>query len=160
MPFANLLAPAFLLPLFWIWQAAQVERDWADRLKLPIIGIQMVLICLFVAASLRQLFHGSLLAVGGVSQAEDICRSLAAIALAIGFLRWGIFKRERPWRIASLVLMLIAVGKVFVVDTSGLEGLMRIASFMALGLSLIGIGWLYSRHLRSDAPAPSESAPV
>lgn len=160
VPLANLLAPAFLLPLFWIWQAAREERELAARLKPFVTGIQMLLICLFVAASLRQLFHGSLLAVGGVSQAEDICRSLAAIALAIGFLRWGIFKRERPWRIASLVLMLVAVGKVFVVDTSGLEGLMRIASFVALGLSLIGIGWLYSRHLKSDAPSLSESAPV
>jgi len=152
VPLANLLAPAFLMPLFWIWQAAQMERALAERLKLPIIGIQMALICLYVAAGLRQLFHGSLLSVGGVEPAEDICRSLAAIALAIGFLRWGIHKRERPWRIASLVLMLVAVGKVFIVDTSGLEGLMRIASFMALGLSLIGIGWLYSRHLKSDGP--------
>jgi uncharacterized membrane protein len=48
-------------------------------------------------------------------------------------------------RIASLVLMLGAVAKVFLLDASGLEGLMRIASFVALGLSLIGVGWLYSR---------------
>jgi uncharacterized membrane protein len=54
--------------------------------------------------------------------------------------------------------MLLAVAKVFVVDTSGLEGLVRIASFVALGFSLIGIGWLYSRHLSSDAPAePAQS---
>lgn len=157
VPFANLIAPAFLLPLFWLWLAAKAEPELAARFKLAITGIQMALIGLFVAASLRQLFHGSLLAVGGVSQAEDIGRSLAAIALAIGFLRWGIWKRERPWRIASLILMLLAVAKVFVVDTSGLEGLVRIASFVALGFSLIGIGWLYSRHLSSDAPTTPES---
>jgi hypothetical protein len=158
VPIANLLAPAFLLPLVWLWLAAQMEPALAARLKLPITGVQMVLIGLFVVASLRQLFHGSLLAVGGVGQAEDIGRSLAAIALAVGFLRWGIWTRERPWRIASLILMLLAVAKVFVVDTSGLEGLIRIASFVALGFSLIGIGWLYSRHLSSDAPAePAQS---
>jgi uncharacterized membrane protein len=152
VPLANLLAPAFLFPLGWLWLAGKAEPVLAARFKLGITGIQMTLIGLFVAASLRQLFHGSLLAVGGVGQAEDIGRSLAAIALAIGFLRWGIWKRERPWRIASLVLMLLAVAKVFVVDTSGLEGLVRIASFVALGFSLIGIGWLYSRHLKSDVP--------
>jgi hypothetical protein len=152
VPLANLLAPAFLLPLVWLWFAARMEPGLAAKFKLPFTIIQMALIGLFVAASLRQLFHGSLLAVGSVSQAEDIGRSLAAIALAIGFLRWGIWKRERPWRIASLILMLLAVAKVFVVDTSGLEGLVRIASFVALGFSLIGIGWLYSRHLSSDTP--------
>ncbi len=41
-------------------------------------------------------------------------------------------------------------GEVFILDTSGLEGLLRIASFIALGFSLIGIGWLYSRQLRSE----------
>ena len=30
--------------------------------------------------------------------------------------------------------------------------LMRIGSFVALGFSLIGIGWLYSRQLRASVP--------
>jgi len=48
--------------------------------------------------------------------------------------------------------MLAAVAKVFLFDASGLTGLLRIASFLALGFSLIGIGWLYSRYLkRQDA---------
>jgi len=152
VPLANLIAPAFLLPLGWLWLAEKAEPGLAEKAKPAITGIQMALVSLFVAATLRQAFHGSLLAVGGVGPGEDISRSLAAIALAIGFLRWGIYRRERPWRIASLVLMLGAVLKVFLVDASGLEGLMRIASFVALGFALIGIGWLYSRHLRTDAP--------
>jgi uncharacterized membrane protein len=150
LPLANLLVPAFLLPLAWLAFAARAEPALAARFKPFITAIQMLLVTLFVFASLRQIFHGSLLAVGSVGQGEDISRSLAAIALAIGFLRWGIFKRERPWRIASLALMLLAVIKVFVVDTSGLDGLLRICSFVALGFALIGIGWLYSRHLKSD----------
>jgi len=158
VPLANLLAPAYLLPLAWIWQVSKAEPMLTGKLRLPVIGTQMVLIGIYVATSLRQIFHGSLLAAGGVSQAEDIGRSLAAIVVAICFLRWGIYKRERPWRIASLVLMLVAIAKVFAVDTSGLEGLVRIASFVALGFSLIGIGWLYSRHLRSDEPQPDQPA--
>ncbi|NCQ63311.1 MAG: DUF2339 domain-containing protein, partial [Alphaproteobacteria bacterium] len=42
-----------------------------------------------------------------------------------------------------------AVAKVFLVDAAGLDGLLRVASFLALGFSLIGIGWIYSRLLRS-----------
>jgi uncharacterized membrane protein len=49
--------------------------------------------------------------------------------------------------------MLAAVGKVFLFDASGLEGVTRIASFVALGFSLIGIGWLYARHLGADRAA-------
>lgn len=119
----------------------------------------MALILLFAASALRQLFHGSLLALGGVTQAEDICRSLLAIALAIGFLQWGIRRAERDWRIASLVLMLGAVGKVFLFDAAGLDGLLRIASFAALGFSLIGVGWLYSRYL-PDARLTGDSHPA
>jgi uncharacterized membrane protein len=47
--------------------------------------------------------------------------------------------------------MLAAVAKVFLLDASGLEGLLRIATFVALGFSLIGIGWLYSRQLQREA---------
>lgn len=43
---------------------------------------------------------------------------------------------------------MLAVLKVFMVDAAGLEGLARITSFVALGFSLIGIGWFYARQLR------------
>jgi uncharacterized membrane protein len=95
---------------------------------------------------LRQLFTGTVLPVGEVLEIENIGRSVLAILLAIGFLLWGIRKSLRDWRLASLALMLGAVGKVFLFDASGLEGLLRIASFLALGFSLIGIGWLYTRY--------------
>jgi uncharacterized membrane protein len=92
----------------------------------------------------------------GVSQAEDIGRSLLAIVIAIGFLQWGIRRGARDWRIVSLVLMLAAVGKVFLFDAAGLDGLLRIASFAALGFSLIGVGWLYSRYLPDAASSEDE----
>jgi uncharacterized membrane protein len=113
----------------------------------------MILIVLFAFSELRQIFHGTLLTAAGLLIAEDILRSILAIGLAIGFLLWGIRRQQRDWRIASLVLMLAAVGKVFLFDASGLEGVTRIASFVALGLSLIGIGWLYARHLGGDQVA-------
>ena len=53
--------------------------------------------------------------------------------------------------------MLATVGKVFLFDASGLDGLVRVASFAALGFSLIGVGWLYSRYL-PDPRTPSVTA--
>jgi uncharacterized membrane protein len=115
----------------------------------------MVAVVLFAFATLRQLFAGPDLTGPAIGAAENIGWSVLAIALALGFLLWGMRKALRDWRIASLVLMLVAVIKVFVFDASGLEGLLRIVSFLALGFSLIGIGWLYSRSLKSDGKEPS-----
>lgn len=125
----------------------------ADRIR---GGAQMALILAFALSALSQVFHGTYLMSGNVTQAEDIGRSLLAIALAIGFLQWGIRTSARDWRIASLVLMLAAVAKVFLRDAAGLDGLLRIASFAALGFSLIGVGWLYSRYLPDSRLAKQE----
>ena len=140
-PLFNLLP--VLLALAFV--ALKVADDWSPRVA---DGVRMGLISLVGLAMLRQLFVGPLLTVPGVSATEDILRSVLALALAIGFLLWGIRRQARDWRIASLLLMLLAVAKVFLFDASGLTGLLRIASFLALGFSLIGIGWLYNRLLR------------
>ncbi|WP_425229554.1 DUF2339 domain-containing protein [Sphingomonas sp.] len=158
LPVLNLLLPAYALAFGLLWAAgrtalpslAERARGWA----------QMLLILLFAATELRQLVHGAILAGGGVAPAEDITRSLLAIAIAVGFLVYGIRARLQDWRVASLAVMLGAVGKVFLLDASGLDGLLRIASFAALGFSLIGIGWLYSRYLPDDAPISSGVNPV
>jgi uncharacterized membrane protein len=137
------LVPAYATALFLAWAAGRLiaalqrPRDWA----------MMALIALFAFSALRQVAHGAMPLWLGVDAREDIARSVLAILLAIGFLRFGIARAARDWRIASLGLMLIAVAKVFLFDAAGLDGLLRIASFAALGLSLIGVGWLYSRYL-------------
>ena len=151
-PFLNLLLPLYGAPLALLFLA---ERRGlvAGRALQAVNAAQMLLLALFGLSLLQQLFAGSLLQDGTLGQAEDIARSIIAIALAIGFLLWGIRSRQRSWRIGSLLLMLGAVAKVFLFDASGLEGLVRIASFVALGLSLIGIGWLYARQLGSEQSA-------
>lgn len=45
----------------------------------------------------------------------------------------------------SLILLLVTIGKVFLVDASELEGLFRVLSFLGLGLALIGIGFFYNK---------------
>jgi uncharacterized membrane protein len=125
------------------------------RFERPRTLLHMVLILLLAFSLLRQAAEGTILSGWELSAGEDIARSILAVLLAIGFLLWGIRSDARDWRIASLVLMLGAVAKVFLLDASGLEGLMRIASFVALGLSLIGIGWLYSRSLGGVRPLSS-----
>ena len=148
LPLLNLLFPLFAALPLCLMLMARMSPKWAETIDRVLQPLLMVMVAVLAWASLRQLFHGSLLTDPGVSQLEDILRSITGIALAIGYLLWGIRKNRHNWRIASLVLMLAAVAKVFLLDANGLEGLLRIASFVALGFSLIGIGWLYSRQLR------------
>lgn len=165
LPLANVLIPVFAvvpigLSILHHWMVEhpkwQKHSAWTER-SLQIIT--MVMVSGFAWASLRHGFHGALLTETGVLPTENIARSILLLLLAIGFLLWGIRTDRHDWRIASLVLMLGAAGKVFLLDASGLEGLLRIGSFVALGFSLIGIGWLYSRQLSSiDGEGQSNAA--
>jgi len=152
VPVISWLLPAYGLPLLLLWLAGRYEPDLATRFHRVRSLAQMVLILMLGASVLRQAFVGTLLTAPGVSEMEDISRSVVAISMAIGFLLWGIRAKSRLWRVASLVLMIVATLKVFLFDASGLDGLARIGSFVALGFSLIGLGWLYSRQLTKDAP--------
>jgi uncharacterized membrane protein len=42
-------------------------------------------------------------------------------------------------------LLLICILKLFLYDLRNLETLYRILSFMALGLILLGVSWIYTR---------------
>ena len=94
-PLVNLLAPLFLLP--WLATRFAAARfapgsAVADRV---VQAITMMLVALFAWATLRQLFHGSLLVESGVASVENILRSLLILLLAIGFLLWGIRAQRR-----------------------------------------------------------------
>lgn len=149
-PLVNLLLPLYALTGWGVWQTVRMNPFPSLHLERAGQIILMLLVSGFAWSSLRQIFHGSLLTETGVTGAENILRSVLLLALAIGFLLWGIRRYAHDWRISSLILMIGAVGKVFLFDASGLEGLARIASFVVLGFSLIGIGWLYSRQLAPD----------
>jgi uncharacterized membrane protein len=149
-PLANLLLPAFGIAFAGPMLIERMMPDWQAHLQRPAAILRMIILLLFAFASLRQIFCSSILISDPVGPTENILWSVVAIALGVGYLVWGIRSGQRVWRIGSLLLMLAAVAKVFLLDASGLEGLLRIASFLALGFSLIGIGWLYSRYLKPD----------
>ena len=58
----------------------------------------------------------------------------------------GIIRSIQPARLAALGLLGFTALKVFLFDLSFLDTPMRILSFGGLGLTLIGISWLYSRY--------------
>jgi uncharacterized membrane protein len=67
------------------------------------------------------------------------------LAMAFGTLSLGARLDSQPLRYGSLVIMLATVAKVFLFDIGGLEGLWRVASFVAMGVALLATSWFYGR---------------
>ncbi len=154
LPIMNWITPAYGVALAALVMGRRLIPDTGPHvLRIAIDGMMMGLLALMAASLLRHIFARSLLSQVPIGQTESLLLSLLGIFLALGFLWWGSRQGLRSWRVGSLVLMLMAVAKVFLIDAAGLDGLLRIASFMALGFSLIGIGWFYTRQLKSERAA-------
>jgi uncharacterized membrane protein len=97
----------------------------------------------------RQYYHGAYLG-GDALPNEAYGYSLAFLALSIGLIVAGVRLPDKALRLAGLVLLTATIVKVFLVDASALTGLLRILSFLVLGIALIGIGRLYGPILRAE----------
>jgi uncharacterized membrane protein len=106
--------------------------------------------------AVRQSVQGPFLNGHGIEEAEQYGYSLAYLVLAIIWLWRGIVAQARWQRVTALLLLTIVTIKVFVYDASKLEGLLRIFSFMGLGIALIAIGWAYNRFVSAKAERVTE----
>ncbi|MEA3024818.1 MAG: hypothetical protein QOF91_103 [Alphaproteobacteria bacterium] len=81
---------------------------------------------------------------------------------AIGMARIAASLRQ-PARLASAAVVLLTIAKVSLHGLAGVQRIFRALSFIALGLVLMGIGWLYQRLLFPPRPktpaAPQPEAP-
>jgi uncharacterized membrane protein len=79
--------------------------------------------------------------------------------VAIGSILGGARHAQKKWYQAGLGLLLLVVLKLFLVDMSDLQGLLRVASFLGMGLGLLGIAYLHKRLQFTKNEAPLEAAP-
>ena len=83
---------------------------------------------------------GTVYAYGDISDAENYAYSAVWLLYGVGLLVAGILRGGRALRYASMAVIMLTVSKVFLFDAAGLSGLYRVASFLGLGICLIGIG--------------------
>lgn len=88
---------------------------------------------------------GTLVLANTTVDAEWYAYSLAWVVLGIGLLIGGVATRLDTLRYGSLAVMLVAVAKVFALDAAGLEDLLRVFSFLGLGVTLLLLGYTYQR---------------
>ncbi len=150
----NTLLLPYGFPIIWGWifahELVALEKfQWARR----VTGFLLLLGFVLLSLNVRYIFHGEYLNSGTTPNAEIYSYSAVWLLLGIGLLLAGIAKHHKALRYASLAIILLAVAKVFLYDASELEGLYRVFSFFGLGLSLIGLSYLYTRFLPADDPA-------
>ncbi len=143
-PLFNGVTLTYGLPIIWLHLILRhaAAAPWSKLLR----GAQMVLVFAFISLTIRQLYHGNKL-TGGIDNAEMYTYSIVWLLFGLGLLVLGTRKNDRTMRIASLVLVTLTVGKVFLIDAAELRGLWRVISFFGLGLSLMGISWFYNRFI-------------
>ncbi|WP_187970318.1 DUF2339 domain-containing protein [Aquibium microcysteis] len=166
LPVLDLLLLAYLLPaaaaagLAWFAQGRR-PRWYSVMLALTAAALAFA----WVSLTVRRLFQGESIAIWhGMTQLETYAYSAVWLALGVGTLVLGVRLSSQALRIASGLLVALAVAKVFLFDLSELEGVLRALSFIGLGAVLIGIGLFYQRLLvgaarRRVAPVP-DAAPA
>ena len=145
-PLFNLLLLAYALPAVF----ALLFRPVLRRAALPEFAVAsgiaaLVLTLFYVSLEVRRAFQGPDLSLPGLGDAELYSYSLVWLAYAAVLLALAFLRSSAVLRYASLGIVLLAVGKVFLVDMAELTGLLRALSFAGLGLTLIGIGLFYQR---------------
>lgn len=160
LPLLNALLLPFAVPIVWIFVLAK-NMETAGRLRLVpwLHGIIIILSFVLVSLNVRQMTWGAYLDSGKVADVESYAYSIAWLLMGLVLIFAGTRRKDQLVRIASLVVMLVTVGKVFLYDASELEGLYRVFSFFALGVALIGLSWFYTRFVfATGRNAPSASS--
>jgi uncharacterized membrane protein len=141
---------------------AASSRSASDRgisfVHLAAIGLNLLaLLALTLEARdfyARQIVSGYTIGPGGGSQslryeqlefARNFSYSAIWLLYGAGLMLFGFWRRSAFVRWQALALIAFTIGKVFVFDVSGLQQGYRIVSFIALGVVLMGISYIYHR---------------
>lgn len=144
--------PAALLVLA-VWRMPWLHR-WV---RLPLMGAGVGLGALYAGLEIRRYWRGDDLAVPGVTQPELYSYTVAMLLAGAVLLYQAIARRSGGLRRVAMAVIALTIAKVFLIDASGLSGLTRVFSFLALGLSLAGLAWLNRWAAdRQGGGAPSE----
>ncbi len=146
LPLLNGLLLPYGLPAIWSYIAAkELTKSGKANIAKYLNSALLLFAFTFVSFNVRQIFQGAYLDGSYTSNAETYTYSVVWLLLGLSLLFLGALKKDQMIRMASLMLMIVTVGKVFLYDASELTGLYRVFSFLGLGLSLLGISWFYTR---------------
>jgi uncharacterized membrane protein len=145
-PVLNVLFLAYAVPAAFAFAVAAAVGKTEHAAIAPYAALAgFVLVFVYLTLEVMRAFQGPSLSTIRSSDAEVYTYSMVWLAYALTLLGLGIAFGQSLLRYASLAVLVITAAKVFLFDMAGLTGLYRVASFLGLGLSLVGIGYLYQR---------------
>ncbi|MCX7890242.1 MAG: DUF2339 domain-containing protein, partial [Rhodobacteraceae bacterium] len=141
-PVLDTLAAAYALPGLLLAAAAWRLPGLGRVLRPFLAAAGAALLLLYAGLQIRRFWRGDDLSVPGVTQPELYTYTVALLVLGGLLLYQALARRSVTLRRLAMAVIALTVAKVFLIDVSGLSGLTRVFSFLALGLSLAGLAWL------------------
>ncbi|MEM8653100.1 MAG: DUF2339 domain-containing protein [Pseudomonadota bacterium] len=141
-PVLNTLIPAYLLPALLLGFGAWLLRTlWLRRV---LAGAALIVLVYWAFATIRHLWQGpaAMELSDGFLQPELYSYTVAILLTGAMLFYQSLARGSTMLRRAGLAVIGLAVAKVFLIDISGLDGLVRVLSLVVLGLSLAGLAWL------------------
>jgi uncharacterized membrane protein len=120
------------------WRITALGR----QIRIGFIAIAATFGVWYLALEIRRMWQGDVLATGGVSDGELYTYTVVMLLGAVATLFTAFFRRSDVLRKIAMASVAVTIAKVFLIDMAGLTGLIRVASFMGLGLGLAGLAWL------------------
>lgn len=141
-PILNLTLLAWGIPtlLSVLALAFLAHPEWLRRVSAVFVFFSGML---YLTLMVRQWWQGADISGFSVSNGEQYSYSAVWLLTAIVLMLFGGWLAVARVRQAALLILLVAVLKIFLWDMADLEGLYRAASFLGLGLCLVGLGWFY-----------------
>ena len=147
LPIANGLFLAYALPAVM----AGLARRWIDvepnrNVALFVEAAASILVFAYVSFEVRHLFDPGFERPGlKASGLELYVYSAVWLLFGVALLAVGFVRSVPAARHAGMALVCVVVAKVFLIDMAGLQGLLRVFSFLGLGAALVGLGYAYRR---------------
>jgi len=149
LPILNWLLLLWLVPTgLTLWLAKLVKPINAKAMPF-ILAVAGGFILLAINSIIRQYWQGPYIYLSkGASNAELYSYSVIWLILGAGTVIFGHLKNQLLIQKVGLGLLAAVIVKVFLIDMANLTGLLKALSFIGLGLSLVGLSWLFQK-LRS-----------
>lgn len=157
-PVFGSLGAAYLLPALLLgflgWRFLHLPRWLRGGLWVLASGVA----AFWVALEIRHFWQGGNMASYHTSKPELYSYTVAMILAALGLLAMAFVKQSAGLRKLALVMVLLVVAKVYFVDMSELDGLLRVVSFLVLGLVAALMAWVNRLLKANEAKAMGRAA--
>lgn len=147
-PLANILLLAYGLPVL---AAYLVYYCYQGQLRKFAAWTAASGFLFFISIEIRQLWHSATDLGLDFKDGELYTYSIVWLAIAVLSILLAAVKGWQEAYKAAMAFLLLVIAKIFIIDMADLEGLLRVASFMGLGLSLLGLAYLHQKITRLNA---------